>query len=166
MDEETVQLREDLENQRTEREQSLQRAQALVITFMSTAQAYGSKQVIGDFGKPGFPTDPEQTELRKRLIVEEAEEFCDACVNGDFIGAIDALGDILYVVLGAGVAFGVYLPPVFEEIHSTNMAKFGPGGSVREDGKYMKPPDWIPPDIIRVLAEQMDRQRNLTAPKG
>jgi predicted HAD superfamily Cof-like phosphohydrolase len=45
---------------------------------------------------------------------------------------------------------GVDLRPFFCEVHRTNMLKFD-GGYKREDGKQMKPADWKPPRIAKML---------------
>jgi predicted HAD superfamily Cof-like phosphohydrolase len=90
-------------------------------------------------------------ELRAALIEEEARETCEAIRNGDLIGAIDGLCDILCVVYGAALEFGIDLDPFWQEVHRTNMAKVG--GPVREDGKRLKPEGWTPPDLARVLRE-------------
>lgn len=42
---------------------------------------------------------------------------------------------------------------ILEEVDASNLAKFGPGGRRREDGKWLKPDDWQPPRIQEVLAE-------------
>lgn len=90
-------------------------------------------------------------ELRAALIEEEARETVDAIRAGDLVEAIDGLCDLLCVVYGAAVEFGVDLGPFWEEVHRTNMAK--QGGPVREDGKRSKPPGWTPPDIAGILAD-------------
>jgi predicted HAD superfamily Cof-like phosphohydrolase len=123
-------------------------------TAVSTAQ-----QAVRDFhDKFGLPVGitPEVLEgteaLRLELIDEEVEELYDAVNNGDLPEVADALGDILYVVLGAAVSWGIDLGPIFAEIHKTNMAK--EGGKVRWDGKILKPDGWKPPEILRLLKEQ------------
>lgn len=87
-------------------------------------------------------------ELRCSLIDEEAREFRIAWEARDRLGMVDALCDLLYVTLGAGVEMGVELEPFFAVIHAANMKKVG--GSVREDGKQLKPAGWVPPDIAGV----------------
>jgi predicted HAD superfamily Cof-like phosphohydrolase len=84
-------------------------------------------------------------ELRCSLIDEEAREFRAAWASRDRLGMIDALCDLLYVTLGAAVQMGIELEPFFDEVNRANMTKVG--GSVREDGKQLKPPGWTPPDI-------------------
>ena len=106
-----------------------------------------------ELGAPGsleagsFPA-----ELRIRLIEEEASEFAVAARAGDVVGVLDALCDLLYVTYGAAVSLGVDIEPFFEEVHRSNMAKVG--GTRRPDGKWLKPPDWQPPDLARILRER------------
>jgi predicted HAD superfamily Cof-like phosphohydrolase len=38
-----------------------------------------------------------------------------------------------------------------QAVDQNNLAKFGPGGHRREDGKWVKPPDHKPPDIAGLL---------------
>lgn len=49
----------------------------------------------------------------------------------------------------AGQGLGIDLRPFFREVHRTNMLKLS--GPVREDGKKLKPPDWMPPRIEAML---------------
>lgn len=93
--------------------------------------------------------------LRERLINEEAKEFAYAQVGGNPVTVADAIADLLYVTLGAAVAWGIDIEPVFEEVHAANMRKFD-GGHRREDGKWMKPLDWVGPDLASILRRQMD----------
>lgn len=90
--------------------------------------------------------------LRAALIEEEARETCEAIRRGDLIEAIDGMCDVLYVVFGTAVEFGIDLQPFFNEVHATNMAKVG--GATREDGKILKPEGWTPPLIAEILAAQ------------
>ena len=94
---------------------------------------------------PGF----RMTELRAELIREEASEFQAACVHGDFVSAIDALCDTLYVTFGSAVSFGIDIEPFFREIHRSNMTKSGK--HQRDDGKILKGPDYEPPNLEHIL---------------
>lgn len=71
-------------------------------------------------GMPGFDVE----ELRADLIDEEAKEFRD---SEDIISAFDAILDLLYVVLGSGIAYGVSEEQIAKglaEVHRSNMTKF------------------------------------------
>jgi len=70
-----------------------------------------------------FDSDPKTVDLRLKLIKEEVKELADAMKAKDMVETIDALGDILYVVYGAGGAFGVNLDQAFDLIHKSNMTK-------------------------------------------
>ena len=107
--------------------------------------------------------------LRAKLILEEALETVEALGVTVKAGAtpveeealvyaadgevdvelvVDGCADISVVTVGTLIAFGVDDEPVLEEVDSANLRKFGPGGYRREDGKWMKPPDWTAPDIM------------------
>jgi predicted HAD superfamily Cof-like phosphohydrolase len=92
--------------------------------------------------------------FRVRLIREELSEFKEATQKYNFVEIADALGDLLYVVLGAGVAYGIDLEPIFQEIHKSNMTKFE-DGYVRADGKLIKGPKYSPPDLFPILIKQL-----------
>lgn len=93
-------------------------------------------------------------ELRASLIEEEAAETCAAIRAGDLVEAVDGFCDLLCVVYGAAVEFGIDLAPFWREVHKTNMAKVG--GPVREDGKRLKPEGWKPPQIADLLRTLCD----------
>jgi predicted HAD superfamily Cof-like phosphohydrolase len=92
-------------------------------------------------------------ELRFELITEEVEELATAIDNDDIVEIADALTDILYVVYGAGHAYGIDLDECFCEVHRSNMSKLGEDGKpiYREDGKVMKGPQYSPPDLEGVI---------------
>ena len=113
--------------------------------------------------------------LRARLILEEALETIEALGIGvnvkgqaltfqscgfeadgavDLEGVVDGCADISVVTIGTLVAFGVDDEPVLAEVDAANLRKFGPGGYTRSDGKWVKPPDWEPPDIQGILERQ------------
>lgn len=88
--------------------------------------------------------------LRATLIMEESTELCEALLEDDAVEIIDGMCDLIYVVLGTAVAYGIDLEPYFDEVHRTNMLKAS--GPLREDGKRLKPPGWQPPRIDEMLA--------------
>ena len=100
---------------------------------------------------------PERTELRRRLIKEESKEMRDELKRNNITGIIDGACDTIVVVLGTLVEMGVDLDPFWDEVHRTNMAK--KDGPVREDGKKLKPEGWLPPDLKRVLKDQLTNEK-------
>lgn len=107
-------------------------------------------------------TNADLAGLSIALIAEEFNELILAVSDQDPVAVADALGDLLYVVNGAGLRFGIDLEPVFWEIHRSNMAKAGPDGKVqyREDGKVLKPEGWLPPQLEEIINAQMEGNRS------
>src|ERR1017187_10166279 len=69
--------------------------------------------------------------LRYDLIKEELEELSDAMYTPNGIVEVaDAIGDLLYVVLGTAVTFGIDMDPIFDEIHRSNMTKVPVAGII------------------------------------
>lgn len=101
-----------------------------------------------------FPQIPSEKvrKLRVSLISEEAKELELALLSNDMVEIADACADLIYVVNGTAISYGINLHPVFNEVQRTNMAKVG--GGERADGKIMKPEGWTPPDIAGVLVKQ------------
>ena len=118
--------------------------------------------------------------LRAKLILEEAFEtinalgvdvFCDGDItvplqpcdiellvsedrDCDLFEVVDGCCDIMVVTTGTLSAFGVIDDLCQIEVDNANLRKFGPGGYKREDGKWVKPPDWVQPDWKSVLSRQ------------
>jgi NTP pyrophosphatase (non-canonical NTP hydrolase) len=91
--------------------------------------------------------------LRVELIREELEELTEAIKDENSLEIADALTDLLYVVYGAGHAFGVDLDRCFKEVHSSNMSKLGEDEKpiYREDGKVLKGPKFFLPNLNKCL---------------
>lgn len=102
-----------------------------------------------------IPTMPDfnLSALRLDLIEEEVQELRDGLGKKSMLEIADALTDILYVVYGAGHAFGIDLDDCFHEVHSSNMTKLGADGRplYREDGKVMKGPNYREPDLTKFV---------------
>ena len=87
-------------------------------------------ELVGDFMesmeqdvliRPSFPEDSVQR-LRLDLIEEELDELQYGIDNQDMVEVADALTDLLYVVYGAGHAFGIDLDDCFKEVHKSNLS--------------------------------------------
>lgn len=88
--------------------------------------------------------------LRYELIHEELQELQHAQAKQDIVGIADAIADLLYVVYGAAVAYGIPAQQVFDEVHRSNMSKFIDGHR-REDGKWVKGPSYSPANLKPIL---------------
>lgn len=85
-------------------------------------------------------------DMREQLIVEEYNEvvYADSKEN-----LIKELADLLYVIYGYAVTFGIDLDEAFKRVHESNMSKLDDNGKpiYREDGKVMKGPNYKKPDM-------------------
>jgi predicted HAD superfamily Cof-like phosphohydrolase len=82
------------------------------------------------FGKPNNykPTNPIKKEWQfvYDFVLEELEEYREACEKGDIVEILDALCDITYVSLGNGVMLhGLKdkIWPAYQEVQASNMSK-------------------------------------------
>jgi predicted HAD superfamily Cof-like phosphohydrolase len=123
-------------------------------------QKYGhyihNKRFDGD-KYPSFPR--ELVILREKLITEEAQEFRDCSyemydvletIPINIIEIADALADLLYVVFGTALSYGIPIDEVFAEVHRSNMTK---STEKNEFGKTIKGPNFEPPNIRKILEE-------------
>ena len=103
--------------------------------------------------------DPEANyALYRGLITEELREL-DASATPE--EHLDALIDLIYVVIGAGVALGHDMQGAWDEVHRTNMAKLDANGEpiLRADGKILKPAGWIPPRLTPFIGHTLAKFR-------
>lgn len=96
---------------------------------------------------PGWDENVHQ--LRMALHQEEYMELLVAMHDRNLVGTADGIADLIYVLCGTALAFGIPLNEVFAEVHRSNMTKGD--GSKRDDGKIMKGPNFRPPDIAGIL---------------
>jgi predicted HAD superfamily Cof-like phosphohydrolase len=91
--------------------------------------------------------------LRKDLLTEEYFEYLLGEENSDIVEIADALADMIYIINGTALAYGINLPAVFREVHRSNMSKLDENGNpiFRSDGKVLKGGSYSPPDILSVI---------------
>jgi len=101
-------------------------------------------------------TNSNQYTLYLNLIKEEVKELAEAISADDTVEQLDALIDILVVTIGAIHSAGFDAEGAWKEVMSTNFAKIGKDGKVRkrEDGKVLKGPDWVPPNLKQFIKSE------------
>lgn len=104
--------------------------------------------------KPVLPSDSERA-LRRSLLEEEYKEYLLAEKNNDLVEIADALADMLYIINGTCVSYGIPIDEIFNEVHASNMSKLDEQGQVvrRPDGKVLKGPNYFKPKISDILAK-------------
>ena len=119
-----------------------------------------NRTILGIEQRPiGFMPDQEVEHLVKAMY-EEVEEFHDGTSNGDLIGAIDGLCDLIYFAMGGLWKMGLtpeVASEIFTAIHEANMTKRKGVIARRDTGApdAIKPADWVPPEAR--IAEILDR---------
>ena len=94
--------------------------------------------------------------LRVDLLLEEVQEYNKAVAENNRVEMLDAIGDILYILIGSCHYHGFtaeLIERVFDEIHYSNKSKLDLDGTpiLREDGKVMKGPNYFKPQIKPIL---------------
>lgn len=97
----------------------------------------------------------ERLKLHNRLLNEELDELQGAMIERDMTEIADAIGDLIVLAVGVADEFGIPIFEVLDEIYHSNMTKLDDDGNpvFREDGKLTKGPNFVPPDINRILAK-------------
>lgn len=74
----------------------------------------------------------------------------------------DALVDMMYYIGDTGARFNLPLADVFNEVHNSNMNKRKSNGlfSIRDDGKVLKPADWVPPNVDSIIRKSVLKINN------
>lgn len=117
------------------------RARLILEEAFETVEALGFKASAKDWSY--------QPSLRSASFGGHQLSFEDAIPDLEEI--IDGCCDIKVVTTGTLSACGVPDEAVQAEVDSANLRKFAPGSYKREDGKWIKPPDFKHPDIAGVL---------------
>lgn len=126
---------------------------------------------------PVVPTEPDEATriLRAKLILEEALETIRDGLGVDILkddlspvlheskiefaiarpfnmrDTADGCADLRVVTTGTLSACGITDGELTRLVDRNNLQKFGPGHSIREDGKLIKPPGHEPPNIVGLL---------------
>ena len=102
---------------------------------------------------PGM-VDQKTRDLRIALIKEELGELEEAGHDQDLTKIADAIADLLYVVYGTAVSYGIDIEPIFLEVHRSNMSKGDPEVIRASNGKILKSRNWTPPNLEPILKTQ------------
>ena len=97
-------------------------------------------------------------QLRMALIDEEHQELKEAIMTDNLSEIADGCADLVYVVIGTCISYGIPFDRVFQEVHNSNMTKTGvkvtdAAAGSKYGTKTPKGPDFKPPRIDRILSE-------------
>jgi predicted HAD superfamily Cof-like phosphohydrolase len=137
---------------------------------------------------PGIPDDKVKL-LRARLMVEEllgskiggsvfgvpliinkSDELIQSMFNDDLVGIADGLADVLYVVIGTAVAYGIDIQEIFDEVHRSNLSKTVWNEDLErytiekdEFGKGLKPETYSPAELAPIIDRQIENGKTMEA---
>ncbi len=151
--------------------------------FETSAVVHSTAEMVAEFhrafglpvrDRPTLDVDEREIALRSRLLAEEIRELTNGCIARSLVGVADGLADVVYVVYGTALTFGIDLDRVVAEVHRANMSKLDEHGNptMRDDGKVLKGPNYSPPDIAAVLeataaqAQSSPQTPNIAQPDG
>lgn len=104
---------------------------------------------VREYPSSSLPTDEIAQALQK--LDEELQELLEAIDAADLVGIADGLGDVIYVVAGISVQFGIDIDHVLDLIHRSNMTK-----DVHDEGP-MKGDSYSRPQIEAAIANMTIR---------
>ena len=91
-------------------------------------------------------------DISKKCLTEEINEFLEAHANGDFVGCVDAMIDLMYFANGVLYKMGLTPDEIVQcstAVHEANMEKKLGVNHRRGDGSAadaIKPADWVSPE--------------------
>ncbi len=93
--------------------------------------------------------------MRAWLMIEELGEALDALAEQDEVALLDALADLMYVVIGTAIQFDLPLAEAFNAVHESNMSK-EPLTPMKIG--YKDVPSYKPPDLMKILEKYRCKQ--------
>jgi predicted HAD superfamily Cof-like phosphohydrolase len=135
---------------------TIKTSQELRSGLLDAAMAFHAAFNLPRQALPSLAIDESLAKTRIALLEEEVGEYLEAVSESDLVGIVDALADIVYVIFGTAVTYGIDLDRVLSEVHRSNMSKLDRDGKplVRADGKVIKSDQYFPPDVAGVLKLQ------------
>lgn len=102
---------------------------------------------------------PAEFDISVNCLREEIDEFVEAHKNGDFVGCVDAVVDLMYFAVGVMYKMGLTadkMDACMTAVHEANMEKKLGVNHHRGDGSAadaVKPEGWMAPEerIINIL---------------
>lgn len=113
--------------------------------------------LVSERANPGIPY--EVVELRKKLIMEELQELLLGIAGEDIVAIADGISDLVYVLVGTAISYGIPFERCYREVHASNMTKiYSPKTHGEKYGSVdPKGPGFIPADILGILAKPEEK---------
>ena len=96
------------------------------VPFVDEVEEFNSTFNKPNNYEPTIPKEKKEWQFVYDFVLEELDEYRQACENGDIVEILDALCDITYVSLGNGVMLhGLKdkIWPAYQEVQASNLSK-------------------------------------------
>lgn len=105
----------------------------------------------------GLVFDAAEIKQMRELLSEEVTELYDAIDRGDLLKVVDGLADVLYVIYGMSLQYGIDLDRALVAVHNSNMTKEDLQGpwATGAPRKVARGDDYSPPDLEGALDDEM-----------
>lgn len=120
------------------------------------------EELLGSTHPPTEVTEQPSDHYVELLIQNKSDELVQSMLDGDLVGVADGLADVLYVVIGTAIAYGIDIQEVFDEVHRSNLSKTVWSEEEQrwliekdEFGKGIKPPTYSPAEIEPIIDRQI-----------
>lgn len=118
-------------------------------TFEKDVVRFHQKFGCGFREKPAIRLSKQERDERCWLIEEEVNELICAIKSGTLAEIAQECVDVIYVVIGTLVRFGIRITPIWDAIHKANMRK-----KRMNNWKIQKPEGWKSPNIKQLIKDQ------------
>ena len=106
--------------------------------------------------------DVEKSRYLHHLVLNKSDELVASMIKGDLVGVADGIADVLYVVIGTAIAYGINIKEVFDEVHRSNLSKTVWNEEQQryiiekdEFGKGLRGPDYSPANLEPIVQRQI-----------
>lgn len=93
----------------------------------------------------------DNSKIRIKLLQEEFLEYKEAEADEDLVAIAKELADMVYVICGTALTYGIPFDEVFDEVHRSNLSKFINGVKMRADGKILKGDSYFLPELHKIF---------------
>jgi len=95
------------------------------VPFVDEVETFNKAMNKPNYYEPNIPQERWQWEFVYNFILEELNEYKEACESQNIVGVADALGDIMYVLCNGIMLHGMKgkIQEVYKEIQASNMSK-------------------------------------------
>lgn len=120
-------------------------------SWQDLVRAFNAKFSRPSRDEPTTDVDAADVESMRRLLTEEFGELERAMDAANLTKIADGVGDVIYVVLGIALLYGVDADRAVRAVHESNLTRQAPRSGELQSDKVPRGEDYVPPDIDGVI---------------